>query len=381
MNTRRYFLIAVERSGETLGLDILRRCQDAGVSGNWEGVVGDRLQAAGVKGIAHGEVLAVMGLVEVLRHLGALRQLFAQIRAHWQLHRPDAVVLVDHPAFNLRVAREAKRLGIPVLYVVGPQIWAWRRGRIHSIGQRVDQMLVLFPFERALYTAANIPVQVLPHPLLGQTAAAPSTEAARAALSLPTQGKILALMPGSRRGEITRLARPMIEAAAQLQQEHTDLHLVLILAHADLAALWRQHTQGLGMSMSVIVGRSVEALAAADLVLVASGTATLETALMGKPAVVLYRMQALTFAIARRLVRVPFVALPNLLLGQAVYPELLQDQVQPQQIYGAMKPLLGIAGDIQRRALQPLRALLAGDDDATLAAALRRVLTAGPADA
>ncbi|MEY2340648.1 lipid-A-disaccharide synthase [Acidithiobacillus sp. IBUN Pt1247-S3] len=364
------FVIAIERSGENLGLDILARCRAAGIEMQWEGVVSSRLQAAGVRNIAEGEVLGVMGLVEVLRHYGSLRRLFHQIRDYLQRERPDAVLLIDHPAFNLRVAREARRLGIRVLYVVGPQIWAWRQGRIRQIRERIDEIFLLFPFERPLYEEAGIPAQLLPHPLLAQTAAAPAQGEARKRLALP-EGPVLALLPGSRRSEIQRLAKPMAQAALLWQQAHPQWQIAVALAREELRPLWREEVGAAVEQIQEICGQSTELLAAADRVLVASGTATLETALLGRPAIVLYAMQGLTFAIARRLVRVPHIALPNILLQRRVYPELLQTEITPERLVLELENL-PVAD--QKLALQPLRGLLQGDDVESIASALRRTL-------
>ncbi len=381
MAVPRVFLVAVERSGETLGIDILERCARAGITAQWSGIVGPRLAAAGVKEVADGEVLAVMGLVEVLRHYGALRRLYSQVVRYLNQERPDAVVLVDHPAFNLRVAREAKRLGIRVLYIVGPQIWAWRQHRIHRIREVVDRMFLLFPFERPIYAEAGIPAQVLPHPLLAATAAAAEREAARQALRLPAEGPVLALLPGSRRSEIARLARPMAEAAVRLRQRHPDLCTVVALAREELADQWLECAGPAGAGIVQVAGRSTDVLAAANLVVVASGTATLETALMARPAVVVYAMQALTYRVARWLVRVPFVALPNLLLGRRIYPELLQEEVDPGQIAALLEELLQGEGDSQVKALRSLRALLEGDSEEAVAQGLRQILLGEPAGA
>ncbi|AEK57505.1 MULTISPECIES: lipid-A-disaccharide synthase [Acidithiobacillus] len=372
------FLIAVERSGENLGLDILRRTQAAGLGLHWYGVVGARLQAAGVRSVADGEVLGVMGFVEVLRHYAALRRLYARIEAVLRQERPQAVVLIDHPAFNLRVARLAKSLGIAVLYVVGPQIWAWRAGRIAKMRERIDRMLVLFPFERPLYAEAGIPVQVLPHPLLAQCQAAPSREAARAALGIAADVPLLALLPGSRPTELRRLARGMVETAQCLRERLPQLEVAVALAREDLLPLW-QSALGEERGIRLVLAQSLLLLAAADVVLVASGTATLETALMRRPAVVVYAMQPVTFWLARRLVRVPFVAMPNILLQQKIYPEYLQDAFQPKIVAEALERLLGPAGRAQCAALEALPEKLRGDDDAAIAAALEAVLGGGRA--
>ena len=370
------FILAVERSGENLGLEILANAAQAGLDLQWSGVVGSRLQAAGVQNIANGEVLAMIGLVEVLRHYGRLRRLYGQIRQHLQAERPACVVLIDHPAFNLHVAKMAKQMGIRVLYVVGPQIWAWRSQRIHQIKRVVDHMLVLFPFEVPIYAQAGVPVHVLAHPLLAQTATAQDGMDARAALGLTAGGPVLALLPGSRGGELERLTLRYAETARRLRKQIPDLRILVALAREELRPLWaRLWKQGAGPEdAQLVVAQTQTVLAAADVVLVASGTATLETALMRRPAVVVYILNALTFAVVRRLVKTPFVAMPNILLKEAVYPEFLQDAFEPAQVAGALAALLGPAGSEQVAKLQKLRSLLEGNPPEQLQQVLREML-------
>ena len=370
------FILAVERSGENLGLEILANAAQAGLDLQWSGVVGSRLQAAGVQNIANGEVLAMIGLVEVLRHYGRLRRLYGQIRQHLRAERPACVVLIDHPAFNLHVAKMAKQMGIRVLYVVGPQIWAWRSQRIHQIKRVVDHMLVLFPFEVPIYAQAGVPVHVLAHPLLAQTATAQYGMDARAALGLTAGGPVLALLPGSRRGELERLTLRYAETARRLRKQIPDLRILVALAREELRPLWeRLWKQGAGPEdAQLAVAQTQTVLAAADVVLVASGTATLETALMRRPAVVVYILNALTFAVVRRLVKTPFVAMPNILLKEAVYPEFLQDAFEPAQVAGALAALLGPAGSEQVAKLQKLRGLLEGNPPEQLQQVLREML-------
>ncbi|MHB0873126.1 MAG: lipid-A-disaccharide synthase [Acidithiobacillus ferrooxidans] len=370
------FILAVERSGENLGLEILANAAQAGLDLQWSGVVGSRLQAAGVQNIANGEVLAMIGLVEVLRHYGRLRRLYGQIRQHLQAERPACVVLIDHPAFNLHVAKMAKQMGIRVLYVVGPQIWAWRSQRIHQIKRVVDHMLVLFPFEVPIYAQAGVPVHVLAHPLLAQTATAQDGMDARAALGLTAGGPVLALLPGSRGGELERLTLRYAETARRLRKQIPDLRILVALAREELRPLWeRLWKQGAGPEdAQLVVAQTQTVLAAADVVLVASGTATLETALMRRPAVVVYILNALTFAFVRRLVKTPFVAMPNILLQEAVYPEFLQEAFEPAQVAGALAALLGPAGSEQVAKLQKLRSLLEGNPPEQLQQVLREML-------
>ena len=370
------FILAVERSGENLGLEILANAVQAGLNVDWSGVVGPRLRKAGVKSIADGEVLAVIGLVEVLRHYGSLRRLYARILRHLRTERPDCVALIDHPAFNLRVAKAAKQLGIRVLYVVGPQIWAWRSQRIHQIKLVVDHMLVLFPFEVPIYEQAGVPVHVLAHPLLAQTVVAPDRKRARAALELTADGPVLALLPGSRRGELERLTLRYAETVRRLREQMPDLRILVALAREELRPLWeRRWKQGAGPDdVQVVPAQTQTVLAAADVVLVASGTATLETALMERPAVVVYVLNALTFAFARRLVKTPFVAMPNILLKEFVYPEFLQDAFVPAQVADALAMLFGPAGLMQVAKLQKLRGLLEGSPPEQLQRVLREML-------
>jgi len=370
------FILAVERSGENLGLEILANAAQAGLDLQWSGVVGSRLQAAGVQNIANGEVLAMIGLVEVLRHYGRLRRLYGQIRQHLQAERPACVVLIDHPAFNLHVAKMAKQMGIRVLYVVGPQIWAWRSQRIHQIKRVVDHMLVLFPFEVPIYAQAGVPVHVLAHPLLAQTATAQDGMDARAALGLTAGGPVLALLPGSRRGELERLTLRYAETARRLRKQIPDLRILVALAREELRPLWeRLWKQGAGPEdAQLVVAQTQTVLAAADVVLVASGTATLETALMRRPAVVVYILNALIFAFVRRLVKTPFVAMPNILLQEAVYPEFLQEAFEPAQVADALAALLGPAGSEQVAKLQKLRSLLEGNPPEQLQQVLREML-------
>ena len=370
------FILAVARSGENLGLEILANAAQAGLDLQWSGVVGSRLQAAGVQNIANGEVLAMIGLVEVLRHYGRLRRLYGQIRQHLQAERPACVVLIDHPAFNLHVAKMAKQMGIRVLYVVGPQIWAWRSQRIHQIKRVVDHMLVLFPFEVPIYAQAGVPVHVLAHPLLAQTATAQYGMDARAALGLTAGGPVLALLPGSRRGELERLTLRYAETAQRLRNQMPELRILVALAREELRPLWeRLWKQGAGPEdAQLVVAQTQTVLAAADVVLVASGTDTLETALMRRPAVVVYILNALTFAFVRRLVKTPFVAMPNILLKEAVYPEFLQEAFVPAQVAGALAALLGPAGSEQVAKLQKLRSLLEGNPPEQLQQVLREML-------
>jgi lipid-A-disaccharide synthase len=238
-------------------------------------------------------------------------------------------------------------------------------------------MLVLFPFEVPIYAEAGVPVQVLAHPLLAQTTAAPDRLTARTALGLTADDQVLALLPGSRRGELEKLSRRYAQTASLLRAQMPRLKIVVALARDELASAWnRQWEQGAGPSDAlVVIAQTRTVLSAANVVLVASGTATLETALMERPAVVVYALNALTYVFARRLVKTPFVAMPNILLKESVYPEFLQDAFKPGQVAAALLPLFAEAGHKQVQRLKQIRDLLQGDSPEALQQVLRKMLS------
>lgn len=370
-------MVASEASGEQLGAALIEASRAAGLALDFAGVVGPRLQDLGVRSLFDGHVLAVVGLVEVLGSFRRIRALLHDIDDYLRRERPDLVVLIDHPDFNLRVAARAKAYGIPVLYYVSPQVWAWRAGRIHKIAQLVDHMMVLFPFEAPLYEAAGVPVTVVSHPLLAKTAGAEEQGEARRRLGLPVEGEYVALLPGSRNGEIQRLTPRLARSARLLQARRPGLRFLAPLARPGqrelFDRLWREATPDFPPPL-MLEGQAQRAIRAADAVVVASGTATLETALLERPAVVVYAVNPITYAIARRLVKVPFIALPNLLLQRLVYPELIQSALRPEAVAEAVQAILDGGGAAQRQALQSLRQLLQGEGPERVAGVLRQVL-------
>lgn len=374
--SKRVFLVAGEASGEQLGASLLEASRAAGLDLDFAGVVGPRLRSLGVRKVFDGDVLAVMGFVEVLGKLGRIRALLRDIDRYLAQERPALAVLIDHPAFNLRVAALAKRHGIPVLYYVSPQIWAWRAHRIHKIARLVDHMMVLFPFEAPFYQAVNVPVTVVAHPLLETTA---RTLERGSALDLKRAGALIAMLPGSRQGEIQRLTPRLAAVARCLRELHGDLDFAVPLARAGqrelFEKLWRRGAPDLPLP-HIHVGQTQALLMAADLAVVASGTATLETALLGKPAVVVYAVNPLSYLIAKRLVKIPHVALPNILLERPVYPEFIQENFRPQVVAEAVSAILRDGGEAQRIALRPLRGLLHGASRDGVAQVLRRLLHA-----
>jgi lipid-A-disaccharide synthase len=325
----RLLVCSGEPSGDTYAAELVRHLRQTHPDLEVFGLGGDRLLAQDAHLVAHVRELAVMGLVEVVVHLRRLRGIFRRLLAETDRQRPDAAVLVDYPDFNLRVAAELKKRGIPVAYYVSPQVWAWRPGRVRTIRRVVDRMLVIFPFEEELYRAAQVPVSFVGHPLV-DLVQRPPVDTLRAQLGLDPHRPVIALLPGSRRKEIAYNLPGLAGAVRLLAERRPDLQFALAVAPSlDVA----QVEAGIaGLPVRLIQGATHELLAAASVALVASGTATVETALLGTPMVVVYRVAPLTYHLGRHLVRVPHVAMANLIAGRRLVPELIQGDFTPEAV-------------------------------------------------
>jgi lipid-A-disaccharide synthase len=365
-------IVAGEASGDLHGaaLALALRARDPGCS--LIGMGGPAMVAAGVRCVADVSGEARVGFLEAVTHLGALHRAFRQLRSI--LTRPvppEVVVLIDFPEFNLRLARVARGAGVPVVYFIPPQLWAWRPGRVKAIRRLVSLVLAVFPFEPALYRRAGVPVEFVGHPLRDRVAGAPSPGAARAALGLDGDGEIVGLLPGSRPGEVGALLGVMREAARRIRLARPRARFVLALAPTvDEGAV--RGMLGPAPEIAVVRGQTYDVMRAADLLLIASGTATLEAALLRTPMVVCYRLGAVSELIARTLLRVPWIALPNLVLGRAVVPELYRRDTTPEGLARAALALLGDAEALaaQRAAFAELAEHLGAGDVAPRAAAL-----------
>jgi lipid-A-disaccharide synthase len=338
-------LVAGEASGDTLGAALIEALSQRHPGAEFVGVGGPKMQGLGLKALAHSEELAVMGLTEVLRHLPRLLALRSRLRRELLAERPDVFVGIDAPEFNLGVARWLKRRGLKTVQYVSPQVWAWRQGRVRTIGQAVDLVLCLLPFETQFYTDHRVNAEFVGHPLADQIPLEVDRAAAREALGLQSASLVLAVLPGSRMGEVTRLAEDFVAAAALFAANRpaagVDVRVIAPFANAatrlHFAAVLRRVAPQL--PIQILDGQAQLALAAADVVLVASGTATLETMLSKRPMVVAYRLGTLTALLLRRLslVKVPYFSQPNLLLGEARVPELFQEQITPAVLANALQ--------------------------------------------
>jgi lipid-A-disaccharide synthase len=343
-------LVAGEASGDTLGADLINALRRLSPGIEFFGVAGPKMQAAGCEVWEPSESLAVMGLFEIVRDLPRLLRLRARIRALFLAAKPDVFVGIDSPEFNLRLARDLRAAGIPTVQYVSPQVWAWRQGRARSIHESVDLVLCLLPFEKRFYDEHGMHAEFVGHPLADAIPLEVDRPAARAILEIDRNAKVIALLPGSRRGEVARLAADFAATARWLAAQRPELRFIAPMASAVTRQIFTQalalHAPEVGVRL--IDGQAQTALIAADAVLVASGTASLEAALCKRPMVVVYRLGAMTAWILRRLnlVKVKYFAQPNLLADRRVVGEYFQEEIIPESI-GA--ELLMWLDDAERR--------------------------------
>jgi lipid-A-disaccharide synthase len=343
-------LVAGEASGDTLGADLINALRRLSPGIEFFGVAGPKMQAAGCEVWEPSESLAVMGLFEILRDLPRLLRLRARIRALFLAAKPDVFVGIDAPEFNLRLARDLRAAGIPTVQYVSPQVWAWRQGRARSIHESVDLVLCLLPFEKRFYDEHGMRAEFVGHPLADAIPLDVDRAAARASLDINANTPLVALLPGSRRGEVARLAQDFAATARWLAKQRPALQFIAPMASTATRQIFTQALalQAPEVKVRLIDGQAQTALIAADVVLVASGTASLEAALCKRPMVVVYRLAAMTAWILRRLnlVKVKFFAQPNLLADRRVVGEYFQEEIIPESI-GA--ELLMWLDDAERR--------------------------------
>jgi lipid-A-disaccharide synthase len=343
-------LVAGEASGDTLGADLIGALRRLEPGAEFFGVAGPKMQAAGCETWEPAESLAVMGLFEIVRDLPRLLRLRARIRRRFLAAKPDLFVGIDAPEFNLRLARDLRAAGIPTVQYVSPQVWAWRQSRVRSIHESVDLVLCLLPFEKRFYDAHGMPAEFVGHPLADAIPMTVDRAAARRALKIDSSAQVVALLPGSRRGEVARLAGDFMATARWLAAQRPRLEFIAPMASAAARQIFTQALErhAPGLEVRLIDGEAQAALIAADVCLVASGTASLEAALCKRPMVVVYRLGAMTAFILRRLklVKSKFFAQPNLLADRRVVGEYFQEEIVPESI-GA--ELLMWLDDAERR--------------------------------
>jgi lipid-A-disaccharide synthase len=328
----RILIITGEASGDLHGANLAKALKERDPGVVLAGVGGQAMRAAGVQLVQDIGQLDIMGMIgpatiiAVARRLLAMRRVFAS--TPW-----DAVVLIDHPGLNLRYARMANAAGLRVFYYIAPQIWAWNPGRIHTIKKHVDHVLVILPFEKALYDRAGIPCTFVGHPLLDTVAPAYDSTSLRTTFGLAPTGRVIGLLPGSRTGEVQSLLPVFLEAAEQLARREPGTQFILAQASTIQDNLLHPLLRNSPVAVKVVKDQASEVMAASDLVLVASGTATLQAAVVGTPMVLLYRTTALTYWLARLLIRVQWIGLVNLVAGRSVVPELIQAEATGTRLF------------------------------------------------
>lgn len=361
-------IIAGEASGDNIAAGLIHAIRARVPDAVFEGVAGPRMTEAGCFSLYPIERLSVMGLVEVIRHLPGLLAMRRALRRHFLGTPPDIFIGIDAPDFNLPLERELKRAGIRTLHYVSPSVWAWRQYRVRKIAASVDCMLTLFPFEERFYHEQHVPARCVGHPMADLIADQVDAAQARQHLGISHRGPLVALLPGSRVSEVKRMALPFLQAAAWCYQRRIDMQFVVPLANAVCRTAFEAALTELGghLPVTLLDGQGLEAMAAADAVLLASGTATLECMLLKRPMAVAYRLAPLTYRIARRLVKTDYYSLPNLLAGKPLVKEFIQHDVTPEKLGRELLTLIehparaaelaavfaGIHADLRRNASQ-----------------------------
>ena len=327
-------IVAGEASGDNLAAGLITAIRERVPDAQFEGVAGPRMKEAGCSELFPMKELAVMGLVEVIRHLPRLLSIRRQLRRHFLENPPDVFVGVDAPDFNIGLEHSLRQAGIHTLHYVSPSVWAWRKRRVRKIARSVDCMLTLFPFEERFYAEQNVPARCVGHPMADLIADDVDRAQARRHIELEHNGPVVALLPGSRVGEIRRMAGDFLEAAAWCYQRRDDIHFVVPLANYECRLAFDEvlSTLDTKLPLSLLNGKGLEAMASANAVMLASGTASLECMLLKRPMVVAYRLSPATYRIARLMVKTKYFSLPNLLADRPLVKELIQDEVTPAAI-------------------------------------------------
>jgi lipid-A-disaccharide synthase len=340
VNARKIKIVAGEASGDLHGGNLVREMHQFDPDLFFYGVGGARMKTAGVKLIADAADMAVVGLTEVVFKLGLILQILHRLKTSLKTERPDLVILIDYPDFNLALARTARRFGIKVFYYISPQVWAWRKGRIATIRKCVDRMAVILPFEEHFYREAGVDATFVGHPLLDEVKKKYTRPEAIKRFGLKDEAITVGLLPGSRRSEVARLLPEILRACRILEDKLSPLQFVLPLAGTLDPNFVRDILRQFPVQVNVIRDEIYDVIAVSDVAIVASGTATLETALLEIPMVVVYKVSASSYTIGRSFIHVDHISLANIIADRAVVPELIQDDANPERIAAEVKELL-----------------------------------------
>jgi lipid-A-disaccharide synthase len=338
--SKRIMIVAGEASGDLHGANLVKEALKADPSLSFFGIGGSGMRAAGVTTLVDASEIAVVGLVEVISHFPVIYRAFTTLRKILENDPPELLILIDYPDFNLRLAKIAKKARVRVLYYISPQVWAWRVGRVKKIGRVIDRMAVVFPFEAPFYEKEGIPVTFVGHPLVDTVHPAMSRSEAQEAFGLDSGRKTIGLFPGSRRQEIKNLLPVILESAAVLLRRFPDVQFILPLASSLKRADIDPFLESSGLDIIVVEGSGYDVMQVCDAIISVSGTVTLEIAMIGVPMVIIYKVSPLTYMIGRHLIRVDHIGICNIVAGERVVKELIQQDAVPDKIAAEITRIL-----------------------------------------
>lgn len=369
-------LIAGETSGDILGVGLVKALKKKYPNASFVGIAGPKMKSEGVVSLFDMNELSVMGLVEVLKRLPRLLKIRRDVYRHILAVKPDIFIGIDAPDFNLPLEKKLKAKGIKTVHYVSPSIWAWRQSRVHTVAKATHQVLCLFPFEKQFYDSFNVPCTFVGHTLADETPLMPDVKKARERLKVEGQGKVIAVLPGSRYSEVNMLLPTFIQAIDKLLLKYPQLEVLLPVVDRERKLQVEQliDESRCRANIRIVIGHSREAMIASDAVLLASGTATLEAMLAKKPMVVAYKFTAMTFWILKRLVKTPYVSIPNILADEGVIPELIQDDATPSALMESIDSLLKTPQSALTFRFTELHKTLKRDADHQAAAAVESLL-------
>jgi len=376
-NHRRIMIVAGEASGDIYGADLAREAHRLDPQLHFFGIGGQRMREAGVQTMVDSADMAVVGLVEVLKHFDVISAAFLKLKKILREDPPALLVLIDYPGFNLRLAKVAKRAGVKVLYYISPQIWAWRQGRLKKIARLVDHMAVILPFEAAFYERAGVPVTFVGHPLLDMVQVSMNREQAAASFGLDPSRKIVGLFPGSRNNEIERLLPVIIDSARVLEKQFPGLQFVVPIASTLKREDLAPQILAAGIDVTFTHERIHDLIRACDAVISVSGTVTLEISLIGTPMVIIYKLSPLTYLLAKQLVKIEHIGLCNIIAGETVVRELIQHEANPDLISAEIGKILGnvmYANEIKHKLSTVRSQLKSGGASANVARLIQMLL-------
>lgn len=333
-------IIAGEASGDMYGAKVVEEAHRLDSSVRFFGIGGQAMRQVGVETLVDSREMAVMGFVEVIAHFGVIYRAFRTMEALLKREKPDLLILIDYPGFNLRLAAKAKKAGVRVLYFITPQVWAWHASRARKIARLVDHAAVILPFEVPIFEKEGLPVTFVGHPLLEMAVPSMSRSEAQKAFGLDPKKRTVGLFPGSRRREINSLLPVMLESAARLGERFQDLQFILPLAPGLDRGLVDGYLAASPVVVTVVEGKNYDVIQVCDLIIAASGTVTMEIALFGVPMVIIYKVAPLSYAIGKMLVQVEHAGICNIIAGERVVPELIQHEAEPGRIVAEVESML-----------------------------------------